>query len=170
MNKIAVTGHRPPRLGGYNYKVATATLDTAFKVLEHFEPKKVITGMALGFDIAVAKACLIEKIPFIAVLPFRGQERKWSERDIETYHKCLEGAETVIYHSVKSNKSAYIERDKYMVDMCDYVVGLYDGVPIGGTHETMMYACQRRVSVYSVWHWYKDFADAAKIVIGEKSE
>ena len=49
---LAVTGHRPPRLGGYIIPnpVATAVIQGLSKSLDSLLPTTVITGMALGTE------------------------------------------------------------------------------------------------------------------------
>jgi hypothetical protein len=72
---IAVTGHRPGKLGGYNADVLSRATLLAAKHLRALDPKEVITGMALGWDTACALAAIRLHIPFTAALPFEEQDR-----------------------------------------------------------------------------------------------
>ena len=66
--KIAVTGHR--RLDHDLNKI----IEKFSKALETLKPELVITGMAIGFDQAVALACLNTGTPFEAAIPFLVKE------------------------------------------------------------------------------------------------
>ena len=71
---IAATGHRPDKLGGYGSIVADRLFHLAYETLEELAPTLVISGMALGWDMAVAEAAFCLDIPFHAYRPFEGQE------------------------------------------------------------------------------------------------
>ena len=45
--------------------------------LERARPDAVISGMALGWDQAVARATADLGIPWVAAITFEGQESKW---------------------------------------------------------------------------------------------
>ncbi|MBD2505253.1 hypothetical protein H6G83_32415 [Anabaena azotica FACHB-119] len=54
MNIIAATGHRPTKLGGYSPAVLSRLTDLATAYFERISPTQVISGMALGWDTAIA--------------------------------------------------------------------------------------------------------------------
>jgi len=54
---LAVTGHRPEKLGGYGPAVAERLFNLASSELQGLRPEYVLTGMAIGWDQAVADAC-----------------------------------------------------------------------------------------------------------------
>jgi predicted Rossmann fold nucleotide-binding protein DprA/Smf involved in DNA uptake len=60
---LAFTGHRPSKLGGYGSDVDLKLTRLATKVLDDLKPEQVISGMALGWDQAVAFAAIRAKIP-----------------------------------------------------------------------------------------------------------
>src|SRR5687768_12652084 len=97
---IAVTGHRPDKLGreydmkGPIYKKIYTELE---RKVEHYKPILMITGMSLGVDLIWANLAINKKIPFSAYVPFRGQECKWPEQSQKLYQKILGYAESVVY-------------------------------------------------------------------------
>lgn len=150
---ICGTGHRPPRLG-----LSYASGDEEF--LENFAmvclldrlPTKVLSGMAQGWDMALAKAAVALKIPFVACIPFEGQEKKWPQSSQLRYQNLLDKAEkSVIVCTGGYAASKFWLRDKYMVDNSDMVLALFDGEPVGGTWLTSDYASKQGKSVINVW-------------------
>lgn len=53
---LAVTGHRPNKLGGYSKQAYRKLVKIAEVNLKKLNPDKVISGMALGWDQALAQA------------------------------------------------------------------------------------------------------------------
>ena len=53
---LGFTGHRPASLpGSYSDRTNRALLNTSDFILAQYKPTKVISGMALGWDTAVAQ-------------------------------------------------------------------------------------------------------------------
>lgn len=114
---IAVTGHRPRRLGQYREERLT---DLAVATLRKYEPSLVITGMALGWDQAIAEAAVRVGIPFIAAIPFPGQEQGWSQFQHNEYHRLLgECLRAEVIGRPTDKTAAYKARDRWMVDQLD---------------------------------------------------
>ncbi len=91
---LAATGHRLDKLGGYDLLIQLDLLKFSKIVLPQLKPDKVISGMALGFDQAIAEAAYQLKIPYVAAVPFVGQESVWPEEAQIKYKyidkvKCL---------------------------------------------------------------------------------
>ena len=89
---VGCTGHRPQKIPNYNYD---SLYDLATKALETLKPDKVISGMALGWDTAMAQAALNLNIPVEAAIPFRGQETKWSNKAKQLYFNMLDSCDVV---------------------------------------------------------------------------
>lgn len=85
---VAGTGHRPNKLGGYSKEAFKKLVDIAEKALRQVKVTEVISGMALGWDMALAQASINLNIPFIAAVPFKGQEIKWN-KEIQIYYQEL---------------------------------------------------------------------------------
>lgn len=139
---ISMTGHRPDKLGGYYTPnvVQLAVVDGLKKVFSDLKPSCVITGMALGVDQWAAEICAANGIPFIAAIPFHGQEGKWPEHAQKRYHALLAKAHKawIISPGPYDPVKMHI-RNHWMVDACNLLVAVYDGSP-GGTGKCVAYA------------------------------
>lgn len=139
---VAFTGHRPDKLGGYKlpnptYIKICQALD---KTLSELKPDKAISGMALGIDQWAANICIKLNIPFIAAIPFVGQEGKWPESSQKTYHALLsKAAEKVIVCDGSYEIQKMQIRNEWMVNRCDLLIGVWDGTK-GGTGNCIEYA------------------------------
>jgi uncharacterized phage-like protein YoqJ len=155
-----VTGHRPDKLGGYSTKASQKLTEFAQYHLYELQPDEVITGMALGWDMSIASACVNLNIPFIAAIPFEGQEKKWPDFQQELYHQLLRKSREVVNVS-KSNMfsfSYYQIRNMYIVDNCDTLLALWNG-SIGGTYNCIEYANKVNMPIINLWkYWNKDYA------------
>jgi uncharacterized phage-like protein YoqJ len=137
---IAVTGHRPEKLGGYSFDVTDGLKNLAKKYLKKRNPREVITGMALGWDQAVALACIPLKIPFTVALPFEGQENQWSAEQRKNYRMILTHAAQITIVGAKGYAAFKFQaRNEWMADNCTRVMALWDGSP-GGTANMIRYA------------------------------
>lgn len=142
---LAATGHRLHLLPGYrgegsSQKLRAALLLTAMEALEAWSPDLVISGMATGWDMAVAAAAMMTNRPFHAYVPFEGQSRLWSKADQTMYRTLLEEAADVRVISSTERRAAYIERDIAMVDAADRMIALWCGDWRTGTGTTIRYA------------------------------
>lgn len=103
------TDHRPNKLGGHSAEVCARLKSLAIAVLKKEAPSSVISGMALGWDTALAQASVAMDIPFIAAIPFAGQEGMWPKDSQQVFNDLLAKACRVHivcsgeYHPVKCN-------------------------------------------------------------------
>jgi uncharacterized phage-like protein YoqJ len=139
---IAFTGHRPDKLGGYvlpnpTYIKVCQEIDKALKKLK---PQQIISGMALGIDQWAANIAIKNNIPFIAAVPFLGQEGKWNLDLRKTYCILLrKAAEQVIVCPGAYSVEKMQIRNEWMVDRCDLLIAVWDGTK-GGTGNCVDYA------------------------------
>lgn len=151
MTIYAATGHRPNKLGGYGEHVYKRLTSLAERFLGEQQPDKVISGMALGWDMAWANAAWHLGIPFIAAAPFKGQESRWPEESQIRYKALLAVATEVIivcdgeYAAWKMQK-----RNEWMVDKADGMVALWDG-STGGTGNCVRYAEKVGKPIVNLW-------------------
>lgn len=164
--RIAVTGHRPDKLGGYDRNTPTrAHLRHAFRTLllslvadawcrgdRHVE---VITGGALGIDQDFAGVAVRAGVPYALYVPFPGQERLWPAEAQRTYAELVKRASRVVL-CADSAPSGHgdagrllLARNKRMVDDADVVVAAWDG-STGGTSHCVRYATSRGRRVYNL--------------------
>ena len=79
---LAVLGHRPPELGGYNENpVSRRVLRQLSDVLaakREMHPELVVaTGLGLGAETMGAEAALAAGVPYVVVLAFEGLDARW---------------------------------------------------------------------------------------------
>ena len=152
---VAGTGHRPEKLGGYAEAVSTRLFDLARAVLVREAPSKVISGMALGWDTALALAALDLGIPLVAAVPFAGQERKWPAPSQEIYRAIIARAEVVIVCEGGYAPWKLQKRNEWMVDRADRMLALWDGNIGGGTANCIVYAERKGVPFTNMWRRYR---------------
>lgn len=148
---IAGAGHRPDKLGGYDSYLLMNLRVFAQQELQRINPKTVISGMALGWDMAIAAAAVNLDIPLIAAVPFDGQELRWPSDKKRIYKWLLSKAKSI--HIVSRGGYAPYKmqrRNRWMVDQCDMVLALWNGTQ-GGTYNCIQYAHERRKPVENVW-------------------
>lgn len=137
---LAATGHRPNKLGGYSKEATFKLRKIAWEFLKMERPDKVISGMALGWDMAWAEAAIALNIPVIAAVPFPGQEKAWPEESQKRFKKILSQCERVEIVSPGPYKPYLLQvRNQWMVDNCDILIGLWDGTT-GGTYNCVKYS------------------------------
>lgn len=158
---IAGTGHRPDKLGGYTKDVG-ARLENFLTdylrgiIMQEDVQLSIISGMALGFDQALARAAVNLGISLTAAIPFRGQENKWSSEAVIYYNWLLDKAAVKIYVSDPGYAPYKMQvRNEWMVDNCDGILALWDGSQ-GGTGNCVNYAKARNKPVVNLWQdWAK---------------
>lgn len=139
---LAATGHRPDTLGGYGRETDARLLRLARYELDVIKPDWVISGMAQGFDTAIARAAVDLGIPFAAAIPFEGQESRWPQKAQETYRALRAKAswEIVICPEPRGERNMFWaanrmhDRNRWMVDYSTDLLALWDGTPSGTAH------------------------------------
>lgn len=149
----AATGHRPDKLKGYDDGTLERYTALACRFFMWVQPAKVISGMALGWDTAVALAAIRCNIPLIAAIPFEGQELRWPLH-MQARYRTIRNWSTDIAivspggFSVRSMQA----RNEWMVDRCDWLAAMWDGSH-GGTFNCIEYATRRNPSrpIINLW-------------------
>lgn len=100
-----------------------------------------LSGMAIGFDLAAAEAVLACKttrpdIRLIAVIPFRGQQQRFSENDRTRFANIASIADETIVLSETYYRGCYTLRNNYLIAHAGTLVTWYDGSS-GGTSYTV---------------------------------
>lgn len=140
---LAITGHRPHKLGGYNLPnpVANAVMLKLSESLKILKPEVVLTGMALGVDQWTAQICDEMQIPFDAIVAFKGYETKWPWHAQKWYRHLLGKARKVVTLSEgEYDPSLLHQRNYWMVDNSDALLAVWDGLPGSGTAGCVRYA------------------------------
>lgn len=163
---LAVTGHRPDKLGGYGDKAQAIVREVATRSLDHIKPDMVYTGMALGWDQAVAKAAIELKIPFIAAVPFYGQQNAWPESSQVIYRQLLhQAADVVVVTESDEYRPEYMQRrNQFMVDASNMLLALWNPEEKrGGTFNCIRYAeSTKKGSGYHIYRAWALYAHLSK--------
>lgn len=149
---VSFTGHRPDKLGGYNlpnptYLHVCRQID---KALRELKPEKVISGMALGVDQWAANIAIKLGIPFIAAVPFTGQEKAWPPQSQKVFNNLLSKAAEVVIVSEGGYSAFKMQiRNQWMVDRADLVMAIWDGSK-GGTGNCVEYAKSKNKEIFYI--------------------
>lgn len=151
---VCGTGHRPNKVGGYGPAAHIRLVKLAKDWLRANHPYKVISGMALGWDQAIAQAAKEMAYPYIAAIPFNGQENAWPTESKHKYYELMDEANEIVvvceggYAPWKMQ-----DRNKWMVDNSDVVLALWDGSS-GGTANCVKYAEAKQKLLINLWETY----------------
>lgn len=139
--KVAVTGHRPERLNDTNRKSVEYWLDGIMKTLRAcYDELELISGMAQGVDQIAAVAAVNNGVGLRCYLPYK---RKGKHIPYLVQFLFDSAIEVKYINEDYSGNQCYIERDRRMVDDCDLLIVVWDGIKFGGTYETYRYAAQK---------------------------
>lgn len=142
---VAGTGHRKTGLSD------AALTECAARHLKEIAPEIVISGMALGWDMAIAEAADSLGLPFIAAVPFLGQDRAWSDDQRRRYAALLLRAEEVFVIGEVVCDASFERRNRWMIDRSDLLLAFWDGSLNGGTANAIRYAEKKRVRWTNAW-------------------
>ena len=158
MRACCFTGHRPE-----NMDLATANENAQeYLLLKDAIRREIrakidkgihafITGCARGADIICGEIVLEMKkscpdVKLVCVLPFYGQEDRWSQRWKDRHANLLSHASAVVYVCAGYSKAAFLERDRYMVDHSTDMIAVFNGSDTGGTAYTVKLALQKKLA------------------------
>lgn len=169
---LALTGHRPKKLAGYNltvpfYKHLQEDLEIFIGIqLESFDKVICHSGLALGADTVWSKAIIAMKekhpnnVQFYAEVPMLSQPSVWfNKEDVSFWHRQMELADKQnIYGSLdglteKERRYMAIklldERNKGMIDQSDMLLAVWDGSK-GGTYNAVKYAKEKGLEIFTI--------------------
>ena len=152
---IAATGHRPNKLGGYECEAYEKLVRLARSYLRGKQVDGVISGMALGWDMAWCDGALREGIPVHAAVPFEGQERIWPWQQQVNYKQLLSECKSVTIVSPGGYSHGAMQlRNRWMVDRAHRICALFDG-SASGTRHCIEYAIQMNRPIDNLWEQFK---------------
>ena len=155
------TGHRPdklpwgtdesdPRCQRLKRSLAQAVEEAYVSGIRRF-----ITGMARGGDLYFAEAVLAlrESEPDITLecaRPCETQSDSWPATEKTRYQSILDRCdlETLVQHHY--DRFCMMRRNQYMVDRSSKLIAVYNGVPKGGTYQTLLYAMKRGLAIHTI--------------------
>ena len=107
-----------------------------------------ICGMAQGCDLYFAQGVLALRacsvgVTLEAARPCDSQANGWPQELKNRYHDILGKCdfETLVQHTY--DRGCMLRRNRYMVDRSEMVIAVYDGIPSGGTAQTIAYAMKK---------------------------
>jgi uncharacterized phage-like protein YoqJ len=135
---LAVVGHRPPELGGYDAnEVADAVLRRLTEIIDakaQLQPDLiVVTGLGLGAEQLGAEAADRAGVPYVAVLPYPGQETVWPATSQQRYRVLLDKAQGTVQLQARRPDSkqqaggALARRDAWLARNADEAVAIWNG-------------------------------------------
>lgn len=142
---ICGAGHHAELLGGHEEAARRKLVQLADRWLASHQPVQVISGMASGWDHALAIAALGRGIPLTAAVPYVGYEQDWPEPAQQLFHDLLEMATEVNFIGSKER------RNEWMVDRCDRVLALWNGSQEDTTAHCIAYARSQGKPVDNLW-------------------
>jgi uncharacterized phage-like protein YoqJ len=135
-------------------------LDLAILSLDNLKPKKVITGMALGWDTAVCYAAYLCSTPYICAIPFLNQESPWKDTYKKRYKFLLENSESnVIVSEGGYSHNKLQKRNEWIVDNSDKILTLWEGDKRGGTYNCIKYANKKNKQIINIWNQFERTID-----------
>lgn len=146
--KIALTGHRPQRLFGNNLmnEQWQRVADWIKTTLLQEQCTVAYSGMAAGSDMLFALAVKDIKdsgicVDLDLVFPCYGYGSKSKDKRYLAWRRDILGASNKrIFIHDEWCETADDDRDKYMVDHCDKLIAIFDGIETGGVFKTINYA------------------------------
>jgi ribonuclease HI/uncharacterized phage-like protein YoqJ len=132
---VAVFGHKPPELGGYQPNLLQAAvqrrLGDILSAQQQLDDDLVlVTGLQLGTEQLAAEAALERDIPYVAVQPFPEPDARWPKDGRAAYRRLVEGAREVVLLQKKAPtdfRQAMGQRDAWLVRHADAAIVVWDG-------------------------------------------
>lgn len=162
---IAGTGHRPKFIkDGYSILSFEKLQSIADKYLRQYNPTDVISGMAQGWDMALAAAAKGLGIKLHVYLPSDTQPQTWPKTGLysQAWYQHLLNYVTAVKGDIvviqpMNYKAACIARDKMMVDNCDLLLAFGNPAFVqtnSGTWTTIRYAEKKNKQIVNVFGEY----------------
>ena len=139
--RIGITGHR--NFAGQSDKEWVRS-QIATVLAKYDKWTIAVTSLAIGADQIFAQAALDRGMPLMAILPFADIRRTFDAGDVAEYDRLLASSKyREIIPPQDSDEDAYVAAGYRVVELCDILVAVWDGLPPkgkGGTGEIVEYA------------------------------
>jgi len=151
---VAFTGHRTIR-PEHLERVRTYLASTIEQLYE-IGCRDFYCGMAVGFDLLAAEIVIELKsicpqMRLIAAVPFRHQDRFYSEVDKVRYRNAIASSDDIITLSTRYDRHAYRTRNAFLIDHAAHVIAYYDNnLGISGTGQTIRMALNKRCTIHNL--------------------
>jgi len=160
---ICGTGHRPKDLDlEYSEESEKVLRNFARQELQKLNLSNyqiIMSGMALGWDMALAEAALLENHKLWAAIPILDFSAKWHSRHKSLYEHILNQADKIIYVcDGYYSPEKFQHRNIFMSECSNSILALWSGKTHGGTYNCIKYAESRNkkvINIYDNWLEYK---------------
>ncbi len=135
---LAVIGHKPPELGGYDANPTAAAVRA--KLAEVLAAKRevdpdlvVLTGLGLGSEQLAAAAAADAGVPYVAVLPFPDPDSQWPAASRQAFRSLVEGAQSTVVLQTKAPATKQLagmalrRRDAWLARHAHEAIAVWDG-------------------------------------------
>lgn len=162
MTIVAGTGHRGDKLIGgweqypHNLKPLIRLLEL---MLEYYNISETHSGMALGYDTALALATLNTGRKLHCQIPYANFDHRWRKDSREQYEAIVQKADYVNFVNPDSvfsyGEACYWleERNKVLVHSAPLIFALWNGGK-GGTRNCLDYAHSQSKEIVNLWDLY----------------
>ena len=135
--RIAITGHREHKLiqNGYDIEWITEAIEQILMEVHQFKPL-CYSGMADGIDLVFCSLCKELNLPYIACIPFEGQEDNMIMLNRVKRDQLISEA-----------KEVKMVKNRWMVENCDVGIVVWDGNK-GGTHNVTQQLVENKKNFY----------------------
>lgn len=136
---VAVFGHRPPQLGGYDESNPIA-VDVRRRLGEAIggfaalhSDMSIISGLGLGTEQLAAEVASTLGVPYVAALPFPNPDRVWPRPSRDRFARLLDGARATMTITPTAPQTkqdagkAAGARDRWLAANCDAAIVVWDG-------------------------------------------
>ena len=118
--------------------------------------RNFLCGMALGFDIEAAEVALalrdeLTGLQIVAVVPFEGMQRGFSEVWQSRFERIIAEADEVINLAPKYSVEVYAVRNNFLVDNASACIAYFDGSK-GGTAYTVRRAVKSLLRLTNIYN------------------
>lgn len=143
MRNVMITGHRPPKIGGYDRFCETRIWlrDTLKDVVKRIYGKhpgsQFYSGMALGTDQDFAEVVINLGLDLIAICPGKWQPNKWPMQSKLHYYDLIRDCTEIRYIDndiepySKNVRDILMQRNSALVDAADAGIAVWDGSESG---------------------------------------
>lgn len=153
------TGHRPNKLGGYSDVVDDRLRVFAVQQLRLLtDVEAVISGLAQGWDQALAEAGFEVGVPVWGFAPCHNQENAWPLKARFRYRRIIERLDKLVYTHEADYSGPWVmhRRNRKMVTSGDHGLALWDGT-YGGTAHCVNFAERMCKPVTNLWPAYQEY-------------
>ena len=158
IKSVCFSGHRTENLPKKTNAFLNLKNDTYNKIEELIKEgfDTFYFGACYGYDMMCAESVIELKrkyanVKLIAVVPFVGQEEKWSDDLKLQYKMILYRCNEVVILNEQYKRGCYFERNRYIVDRSSVLVCYFKPYKSGGTRYTVNYALQNNRNVINLY-------------------